>query len=269
MTTVSAGNLATSCATAGRRFRGIERMTTSTSSTASAAETARAPEASTSASIVSGPRELATFTSCPAAPSLSANVFPMWPTPRMPIFTRASPSGVSVRGRIGLARKRQREAVQRVTKGGQLVVREPARRLDLLGHGARLLAEGLARLGEVDEDATLVGRVPRAGHQPGSFQPLEKRRQRPVVHAQDAAEVADAPRGVLVEGEHDQELGVGQAERLQERPVEPDDSVRGAVQREGELPPDASPLLVLGRWGTSPFAGHAVLLSFAIVSLTA
>src|SRR5215213_1906664 len=152
MTTASAGTFRLiSGATSGRRFSGIERITTSTSSTAWAVVTARAPDASTSAPIASGPRELATFTSCPAALSLSANVLPMWPTPRMPIFTRESPVGVSVRGRIRPVRTRQREDVQGVTERGQLIVREPARRLDLLGHGARRLAEGLARLGEVDE----------------------------------------------------------------------------------------------------------------------
>lgn len=64
---------------------GMERMTTSTSRTASAAVTARAPLLSTSGSIVSGPRELATFTSWPMVGRRRARVAPL-PTPSRPIF---------------------------------------------------------------------------------------------------------------------------------------------------------------------------------------
>jgi hypothetical protein len=53
---------------------------------ASAAVTARPPEDSTSASIVSGPRELVAFTSCPAALNRLVSVLPMFPVPRMSIF---------------------------------------------------------------------------------------------------------------------------------------------------------------------------------------
>ena len=91
MTTVSDGTVAISGATSGRRLSGMERITTSTSATASAAVTARPPKASTSGSIVSGPRELATLTSCPAALSFRTKVFPMWPVPKMPIFMIDSP----------------------------------------------------------------------------------------------------------------------------------------------------------------------------------
>ncbi len=67
MTTVSAGTSVNSGATSGIRCRGMDRITTSTSATASAAVTARPPNERTSTSMVFGPRELATFTSCPAA----------------------------------------------------------------------------------------------------------------------------------------------------------------------------------------------------------
>jgi hypothetical protein len=48
--------------------------------------TASAPEDKSSLSIVSGPREFATFTSCPAWLKRTTSVLPMFPVPKIPIF---------------------------------------------------------------------------------------------------------------------------------------------------------------------------------------
>ncbi|MNC49119.1 hypothetical protein D3C75_982740 [compost metagenome] len=76
-----------SCEISGIRISGIESINTSTSLTVCSALTGKAPVSSVSASIVSGPRELATFTLCPAAASLRARVLPMWPVPSIPMLS--------------------------------------------------------------------------------------------------------------------------------------------------------------------------------------
>jgi hypothetical protein len=79
MTTVWPGTEANSGATAGIRPNGMDRTMTSLPWTASAAVTACAPNSRASASVVSGPRELATATSCPPALSLRSSVVPIGP----------------------------------------------------------------------------------------------------------------------------------------------------------------------------------------------
>ena len=74
---VEAPRRATNGAIPTMRLRGIERMTTSTSVSATSVVTARAPADRSSGSIVSGPRELATFTSWPASLNLVTSVLPM------------------------------------------------------------------------------------------------------------------------------------------------------------------------------------------------
>src|SRR3954470_9395606 len=168
MTTISDGTLASSGATSGMRLSGTERITTSTSATACSAVTARPPRASTSGSIVSGPRELATFTSWPAALSVRTRVLPMWPVPKMPIFMIVSPLNslkASLARRVG-------ECFERATEVAHTLVGELACRLDLVGDAPDLGFEGTASGRQVDQHTAFVGWVAGAGHEAGALQPL-------------------------------------------------------------------------------------------------
>ena len=67
-------------------FIGMVTTMRSTPRTASGTETAVAPVSAARLESVSGPRELATETSCPNAVRRRVNVPPIWPAPIMPIF---------------------------------------------------------------------------------------------------------------------------------------------------------------------------------------
>src|SRR6218665_292379 len=230
MTTVSAGTWAISGAIWGRRVRGMERITASTSATASAAETARPPKASTSAPIVSGPRELATFTSCPAALNLWTKVFPMWPTPMMPIFIGCAPSCPA-----GLFGRRMRQRFQRATKLVEALVGELAGRLDLVGDAPDLGFEGAATGGQVDHHAAFVGGVARPRDQAGGSESFDQRRDRARVHVEAGPEGADGKWRAIQQFEDHEVLGEGQAQRRKEGLVHAHHPIRRAVKREGKL----------------------------------
>src|SRR3954452_7514687 len=236
MTTVSDGTLASSGATSGMRLSGTERITTSTSATACAAVTARPPKASTSASIVSGPRELATFTSWPAALSLRARIFPIWPVPTIPIFmSRISLLSLRLSGcRVGERFEHAPEVVQALI--GQL-----AGGLDLVGDAADVGVEGAATGCQVDQHAAFVGGIARARDHAGGIEPLEQRRDRARVHVQPGTERADGQRCAVQQLEDHEILGEGQAQRLEERLVQPHHPVRRPIERKGELRADAVP----------------------------
>ena len=85
----------TSGATPGMRLSGIELINTLTSTKASAVVTGLAPQESRSAAIVSGPREFATFTLCPASLNLRVKTEPMEPVPRIPIFMKSTSGRVA------------------------------------------------------------------------------------------------------------------------------------------------------------------------------
>src|SRR5215207_7316695 len=150
-------------------------MMTSTSFTASATGTAVAPASPARSAIVSGPREFARRTVCPAALSLRARVAPMLPAPRIPIFMcapvtfviHAAPSGRRSHGKF----------VERVAEFGEVLVGQATRRFDLLGDAPGRLAQRFAGLREADEHPAFVGGIACARHQPGGREPLQQRRQ--------------------------------------------------------------------------------------------
>lgn len=65
---------------------GMERITRSAPATASCTPTALTPIAPANASRLSGPRELAIRTRCPAVANFRARTEPSWPAPMIPIF---------------------------------------------------------------------------------------------------------------------------------------------------------------------------------------
>jgi hypothetical protein len=56
-----------------------------------------------------------------------------------------------------------------------------------------------------------------------------------IVEGERAAEVGDRPAVALPEGEHDEVLGVREAQRLEDRPVQPDQRPRRQHGREADL----------------------------------
>src|SRR5262249_51973594 len=74
-------------------------MTRSTPRTASGTETAVAPVSAARPESVSGPRELATKTSCPKSVRRRVSVPPIWPAPIMPTFIALDP----YQGSVGMA----------------------------------------------------------------------------------------------------------------------------------------------------------------------
>src|SRR5205809_6007160 len=87
MTTVLSGTFAKrSFGSVGMFFTGIETITTSPARAASLTVTAVAPVSVARSARVSGPRELATKTSCPSDLKRRVSVPPMWPAPIIPIL---------------------------------------------------------------------------------------------------------------------------------------------------------------------------------------
>ena len=132
-----------------------------------------------------------------------------------------------------------------------------------LRHVAGLAAQRAAGLGEVDVHAPFVRGGARARHQAGGLQPLQQRRERAGVEVEPLAEFAHRRAVLLPEHQHREVLRVGQAERLEQRLVQPRHRERGRMQREAELVVQVEPVAVRcggGRHGLDCTALQAIRL---------
>ena len=103
---------------------------------------------------------------------------------------------------------------------------------DLRRDAERTFAQRPALVGEGDVEGALVAGVAVPGDVPLRLEALEQRRERRGLELQRLAEVAHGARVALPEREHHEVLRVRESERLEDRPVEPDDAARR--DREGE-----------------------------------
>jgi hypothetical protein len=105
----------------------------------------------------------------------------------------------------------------------------------IAAHASGPLPERRPGRGQLDLDGALVVGAALAADQAGAFQALQQRRERPRVQLQGLTERGHALAAVLPQHQHDQVLRVGQAQRVEQRPVGLGDGPRGRIEIKAEL----------------------------------
>jgi hypothetical protein len=128
-----------------------------------------------------------------------------------------------------------------------------------LWHGTCLGFEHPPSGCQINDHAALIAGIAPAFHEPGGFEPLQERGESAAVEHHSRPDPTHRERGGFPQHQHNQILRIGQAERLKQRTVDPDDGIGSGIERKTQLLIQAQGLFNFREYFG---AGHCLIIAY-------